>query len=69
MNIWTKDKQIKELASCLDITMNTLYKIMDDQLASDSPNQSLISIVGKTIAKVESYGKKDKNNVIKRSKK
>lgn len=68
MSIWNKDKQIKELASCLDIAMNTLYKIMDDQLASDSPNQSLISIVGKTIAEVESYGKKDKNNVTKRSK-
>lgn len=58
MSIWNKkrnDEQIHNLAKCLDITMNALYKIMDDQLKKENQDQSLISLVGKTIAEVEKY--------------
>ena len=65
MSIWNKKRhndQIHSLAKCLDITMNALYKIMDDQLRKENQDQSLISLVGKTIAEVEKYGQRNITN-------
>ena len=65
MSIWNKkrnNEQIHNLAKCLNIAMNALYKIMDDQLKKENQDQSLISLVGKTIAEVEKYGQHNITN-------